>query len=382
MTAAFMSASDVTPSKNIDVIPLLSQWLGQQLALPRAPELKPLGGDAGFRCYYRFADKIEIEGQPLIAVYAPPEVEKNHEFVAIGEYFGHLEVRTPKVFAVDLEQGFFLLEDLGAQHLFDVLCPENVAELYALAGEQLIMLQSGVEPASISHNIPHYDHTLLMAEMGLFEEWFLPQLLSYKTHSEERSLISTTMSLFAASAEQQPYRLVHRDFHSRNIMLTSQGLALIDFQDAVWGPISYDLVSLIRDCYVYWPADVVANSLRAHWQAMPAQLQAGMSFDAFQKAFDWMGLQRHIKVLGIFARLSLRDGKTAYLDDLPLVVRYVIEVAEKYPELADFSDWFRSQLIPLCEQQSWYENYRTAGEKGKHLERTLVPLNLDMGELS
>lgn len=364
-----MSASDSTPSQKLDVTSTLSRWAGQQLALPHSPALKPLGGDAGFRCYFRFLD--EPKAAALIAVFAPPEVEKNNEFVAIAEHLVSLGLMAPQIFAKDLSQGFFLLEDLGEQHLFDVLCADNVFDLYSLASEQLIKLQMGPEPVTI----PRYDRSLLMAEMGLFTEWFLPQLLSYNVSASENKVIMSAMDILASRAQQQPYGFVHRDFHSRNIMLTPKGLALIDFQDAVWGPISYDLVSLIRDCYVYWPQDVVSRCLQAHWQIMPAELRGDMDFKNFQKAVDWMGLQRHIKVLGIFARLAIRDGKKSYLEDLPLVIRYVIEVAEKYPELEAFAAWFKSQLIPLCEGHVWYQDYREAGEGGAHLRRQPTDLS-------
>ncbi|MCV6613923.1 MAG: phosphotransferase, partial [Cellvibrionaceae bacterium] len=162
---------------------------------------------------------------------------------------------------------------------------------------------------------------------------------------------------------------VHRDYHSRNIMLGPDGLALIDFQDALWGPISYDLVSLLRDCYVYWPERQVANWVEQYRHSLAAQCNITLAPEQWQRWFDWMGLQRHIKVLGIFARLYLRDGKAVYLDDLPLVIRYCLSVAERYPETSAFAQWFKQTLLPLCQQQPWYRDYKRAGEDGAHLER-------------
>ncbi|MBB6521171.1 aminoglycoside phosphotransferase family protein [Pseudoteredinibacter isoporae] len=368
--AVNMSASDHTPKQNIDFTPELRQWLRRELSLEELPALKPLGGDAGFRRYFRFAGDIRKDGRALMAVFAPPDVEKNEEFVAVSELLTTLGAKTPEIFAKDLEQGFFLLEDLGSQHLFDVLSRDNVSDLYGHASELIISIQQGSQVSVL----PAYDEELLNREMSLFGEWFVPKLLGHEVSRDEQHMLDACFTLLADSALQQEYRLVHRDYHSRNIMLDDNGLALIDFQDAVWGPVTYDLVSLLRDCYVYWPEATVYQALEVHWQKMPTELKGEMNFPQFKKAFDWMGLQRHIKVLGIFARLALRDNKQAYLNDLPLVIRYTLEVAEHYEELAEFVSWFKQRLLPLCEQQDWYQDYRQAGEQGAHLSRESATL--------
>ncbi len=369
--AVNMSASDHTPNQHVDILPELRQWLRLELSLAELPPVRPLGGDAGFRRYFRLSKDISKDGRALMAVFAPPEAEKNAEFVAVADMLTKLGVKTPQIFAKDLSRGFFLLEDLGSQHLFDVLSHGNVADLYERASELVLSIQKGSE----SGQLPAYDEALLKREMSLLNEWFAPQLLGYEISADEQQMLDKSFDLLAQSALQQHYRLVHRDYHSRNIMLGNSGLSLIDFQDAVWGPITYDLVSLLRDCYVYWPQATVSEALHRHWLKIPADLKGEMTFTQFEKAFDWMGLQRHIKVLGIFARLALRDNKPAYLDDLPLVIRYTLEVAERYSELAEFAQWFKQKLLPLCEQQDWYQDYRKAGEEGPHLSREAIALS-------
>jgi len=171
--------------------------------------------------------------------------------------------------------------------------------------------------------------------------------------SQEDVAVFNDMALhLLQSAQDQPYCVVHRDFHSRNIMVTGEQLALIDFQDALWGPAVYDVVSLLKDCYVQWPRDRQLQWLRYYWQQTPGS--AHTPFEAVVKQFDLIGLQRHIKVLGIFARLFLRDGKAGYLTDLPLVIRYTLEAAALYPETAPFADWFEQTLMPRVKQQAWY----------------------------
>ncbi|GAA5317079.1 MAG: phosphotransferase [Candidatus Pelagadaptatus aseana] len=348
-----------------EVIEALASWVSQQLQqhqwqCPKKLVLDPLGGDAGFRCYFR------LNVQPgLLAVYAPPAVEKNHAFVALARHFIGQGVHAPEVVAVDFERGFLLLEDFGDRPLQDELTSESVDMLY---GEVLLSLlrlqQSPLPEPEPGFELPIYDAQLLRQEMQLFDQWFVPQLLDYELDSAERTMLNDFYDQLTQVALQQPQVCVHRDFHSRNLMYREgQAPGVIDFQDAVLGPVTYDLVSLLRDCYVRWPRARVEQWALAYGTMVE---DVGLVDDLCQQQwlqwFDWMGLQRHIKVLGIFARLWLRDGKSGYLNDLPLVIRYTLEVADSYPELAGFADWFRRTLIPLCEQQPWYLDYQLAGE--------------------
>lgn len=348
----------------------LTQWAEQQLSgrgwqFQSPLTLAALSGDAGFRRYFR------LNTVPcLLAVFAPPEVEKNEAFVALAEHFVAQGIHAPEVVAVNYSEGFLLLEDFGDRLLSGELNDDSVDMLYGEALLTLMRLQQcPVRDVATAeggcYELPAYDAALLQQEMSLLHEWFIPQLLGYTLSVEEEVLLQGVYEALTASALEQPAVCVHRDYHSRNLMYRDgQAPGVIDFQDAVQGPITYDLVSLLRDCYVRWPADRVERWALAYGTMLE---DAGMLQKASQQQwlrwFDWMGLQRHIKVLGIFARLHLRDGKDGYLNDLPLVIRYTLEVAERYPELTAFADWFKERLLPLCEQQGWYCDYRTAGDR-------------------
>lgn len=308
--------------------------------------LETVSGDASFRSYYR------LLGGPttLIAVNAPPETEKNHEFVQIAGLLGAAGVQAPEVLASDFDQGFLLLSDLGNQLLLPLLNVDTVDGYYASAMATLHQIRQAAT-ATADWQLPAYSAQLLRNEMALFPQWFLHGLLGIDPDAGERALIERTFDALIASAEAQPQVFVHRDFHARNLMVLDDGaLGVIDFQDAVVGPLTYDLVSLLRDCYVAWaPQRVQGWALCYRDEAVP-----DVDRDTFLKWFDWMGLQRHIKVLGIFARLFLRDGKPGYLPDLPLVMHYTRSIAGKYPALEEFVAWFEDRVQPLAETQPWY----------------------------
>ncbi len=320
--------------------------------------LSPLGGDAGFRQYFR------VNTQPsLLAVNAPPATENSSAFVAIGQHLRNNGVHTPNVMAFDLTEGFLLIEDLGLSTYHRALLEQGPDLLYGEAMMSLLRMQQ-IKP-SAELNLPHYDRQRLADEMGLFPEWFVRQHLGYSLSNDEHAILQNVFDRLCDSALAQPTVFVHRDFHSRNLM-AMEGCApgVIDFQDAVWGPITYDLASLYRDCYLRWPREQVERWACAYGEmAMDSGLMPEMGHDEFLRCFDWMGLQRHLKVLGIFSRLSLRDGKPAYLDDLPLVIRYVLEVSDHYSEFHDFAQWFRAQLLPLIEDMPWYRSIDTVGDR-------------------
>ena len=334
-------------------------WLREQLQQQDAAAdlwiggLEPLPGDAGSRHYYRFDTTICGEAAAdYIAVFSPPHAEKNREFLQIAEHFRAAGVCVPQVFASDEKQGFFLLERFGGQRYFDVLSPGCAEKLYQSAFQQLLKIQ-GCEPSVWPY--PIYDQAFLRRELCLFTEWFVAQLLQIPLADAEHQMLHAVFSELENSALRQAQVVTHRDFHSKNIMYRAQKSAgIIDFQDAVIGPVTYDLVSLLRDCYLEWPDAQVE-----HWALAYADLaqQAGIiqqfTPTVFLQAFDWMGLQRHIKVLGIFARLYLRDGKAGYLQDLPRVITYVRKVSAKYPQFAAFNQWFDQRLLPATQGQAW-----------------------------
>ncbi len=281
-------------------------------------------------------------------------------------------VSTPKILAVDFANGFFLLEDFGRQLLHAELLAGSVAEersparlsaanYYQLAESVLLDIQA-VEPNPKVFFA--YDAQCLQLEMDLFADWFVGQLLGIQLDDQERGMLSKLFSRLIESALEQPQVVVHRDYHSRNLMLLDDGaLGVIDFQDAVVGPITYDLVSLLKDCYLRLPREqVISRALNYKKRLETDLLMVPVSDDQFMRWFDLIGLQRHIKVLGIFARLSLRDGKQAYLKDLPLVIRYTLETAQGDAAGHAFYSWFIERIGPLLPEQSWYSDWRSAGD--------------------
>ena len=333
----------------------LCRWSARALQAGEV-SLEPLAGDAGFRRYFR-----ALTEPSLIAVDSPPERTNPGRFVAVADYLRRHGIHTPMVAAADVEHGFMLLEDLGDTQLLSQLNRDSVAGLYGEVLNELLCLQQ--IPAQ-DDLFPPYNRELLLTEMRILPEWLAEKMLGYTLTAADNQLLERTFKLLLDSAVEQPQVLVHRDYHSRNLMLRDgERPGVVDFQDAVWGPVTYDLVSLLRDCYVRWPREQVERwALCYAASAESAGVIGQIPADTFLRWFDWMGLQRHIKVLGLFPRLCLRDGKKSYLPDLPLVIRYALEVAGRYPELTPFADWFRDELLPLIERQSWYRDYRSAGD--------------------
>lgn len=319
-------------------------------------EITPIPGDAGFRRYFRVAGK-----PPVLLVDAPPDKEKVVEFIRLAALLKGLGVRTPAIRAADVQRGYLLIEDLGRQSYQDALAKDDAQDLYRPALAVLMQLACC---ASKPVWLETYSAKLLLAELNLFRDWFVEHLLQYRLSDEEQKRITQVFSLLVNSALAQPQVLVHRDFHCRNLLASADGNpGVIDFQDAVWGPVTYDLVSIARDCYVRWPQSRVADEVARHADAL---LERGI-IDAPQRArfplwFEYMSAQRHLKVLGIFARLAGRDGKQRYLADLPMVIRYLLETCANVAELKEFGQWFESALIPLASRCPWYTDWRSAGD--------------------
>jgi aminoglycoside/choline kinase family phosphotransferase len=346
----------------------LLPWAADVLACNASDlSVESVAGDASNRHYYR----LSAGSVTYVLAHAPPETEKNEEFAAIAAILANAGVRVPHLYAIDLIRGFMLLEDLGDQALLPLLNAQSVDALY---GDAFVLLDgigsvdtAAVDTASVDtaavdtgdRVLPRYDLALLAEELGRFSQWFVEALLGRELPEKDRGIIARFNQVLIANALEQPQVLVHRDFHSRNVMvLANAELVLIDFQDAVVGPVTYDLVSLLRDCYIRWPeAQVSAWALHYKKSVSSCSELANIDDDQFLRWFDWMGLQRHIKVLGTFARLFLRDGKVAYLEDLPLVIQYVQEIVQKYaadvPVFAEFGVWFARELSPAIDTQSW-----------------------------
>lgn len=331
----------------------LLPWAMSILGLPagtQAPPLVIVAGDASNRRYFRFA----VASQTYVLADSPPSTEKNEDFLHVGALLHQAGIKVPAVLGADLGRGFLLLEDLGDNVLWPALNAVSVDGHYRLAFDVLAKM-AAVETSATG--LASYNGALLSEELSRFPQWFVQGLLGYTPNLSEQAMLDIVFERLIGSALEQPSVMVHRDFHSRNLMLVGPAdLALIDFQDAVVGPVTYDLVSMLRDCYIQWPVARVQAWARGYYDRLCAQ---GFLVDTdetlFLRWFDWMGLQRHIKVLGTFSRLYLRDGKSAYLDDLPLVIHYVLQIADQYageePIFADFSAWFSLRLSPLV--QDW-----------------------------
>ncbi len=334
-----------------DLLPWALAELGSVPGEGEAP-LTVVAGDASNRRYFR----LTLAQASYVLVEAPPETEKNTEFLAVRAQLEQGGLRVPALYAADLDRGYLALEDLGDRLLLAELNADTVDECYLQAFGSLLKLAQTQAP---SPQWPAYDEALLGEELSRFPQWFAQSLLDYSLTDADRVLFERLSKLLIDSALVQPRVLVHRDFHSRNLMPQDDGtLGVIDFQDAVMGPISYDLASLLKDCYIRWPREQVRGwALEYRGLLLANKLLSDVSEEEFLRWFDWMGLQRHIKVLGTFARLYLRDDKPEYLRDLPLVLRYVLEVLEQYsaeePVFAEFCQWFQQNLSPLIRAQSW-----------------------------
>lgn len=291
----------------------------------------PASADASFRRYFRL--RTTNPGFPTaIVMDAPPAQEDCRPFIHVAELFGAAGVTVPKVLAQDLEQGFLLLSDLGNTTYLSRLDDASARQLYGDAATALVTLQSGTQPGAL----PAYDRALLQRELDLFPTWYIGKHLGVTLSEAQQADLTAVMEAILANNLAQPQVYVHRDYHSRNLMVLPDGAnpGILDFQDAVIGPITYDAVSLWRDAYIEWDEEVQLDWLIRYWeQARKAGLPVNPDFGEFYRDYEWMGLQRHLKVLGIFARLYHRDGKDGYLANLPLVLKYTRAVAGRYTEL-------------------------------------------------
>lgn len=322
----------------------LEAWIEAQSAL-KEPKLETLAGDASFRRYYRVTSAATEQTEVLVDAPPPESLEPFHSVALAYESVG---LAVPEVIAADEALGVMLLEDLGDTLLLQTDQPAYDRYIQAI---DLLPLVMRVQQTRLGV-LPNYDTALLERENNLFPDWLLTKHLGLELSSDEKALWLNFTKVINSNALQQPQVGVHRDYHSRNIMVRSNGsLALIDFQDAVRGPITYDLVSLLRDCYVSWPEDFVEGLIGyAYDLFLEHELMANsVSLADFRRWFDLMGLQRHTKASGIFARLYHRDGKPGYLNDIPQTVRYIAQVAVYYDELREYGRWIEKRILPALE---------------------------------
>jgi aminoglycoside/choline kinase family phosphotransferase len=305
---------------------LLEQWLSGRFP-GGAIALTPASADASFRRYFR----VRRDGESWIAMDAPPQRENCEPFLKVAALLRAAGVHVPAVIAHDLELGFLLLSDLGTTTYLDALDAANADRLFRDALDALVKIQL----ASRSDVLPPYDEALLRRELELFPEWYVGHHLGTALREEELLAFGAVCDAVVASSLAQPRVYVHRDYMPRNLMLAQPNPGILDFQDAVYGPITYDVVSLFRDAFVSWDEERVIDWTVRYWErARRAGLPVDADFASFYRAFEWMGLQRHLKVLGIFARIRYRDGKAGYVEDTPRFVSYVRAVCGRYRELA------------------------------------------------
>lgn len=303
----------------------LHQWLGQ--VLNQAPyTITPASADASFRRYFR----VSLDDQTWIAMDAPPPQEDCRPFVHVAELMLKAGLNVPKIIAQDVDQGFLLLSDLGDVTYLNALNADSASALYHDASHALIKLQLATENAVL----PPYDEALLSRELHLFPDWYIARHLGVTLDAGQQTLLKNTFDALNSNILAQTQVYVHRDYHSRNLMVCKDNPGILDFQDAVQGAITYDLVSLLKDAYISWDEEQVLDWVVRYWQsAKKAGLSVPHDIGDFYRDFEWMGVQRHIKVLGIFARLYYRDGKAGYLKDMPLVMDYLRRACGRYSEL-------------------------------------------------
>ncbi|MGR9012363.1 MAG: aminoglycoside phosphotransferase family protein [Gammaproteobacteria bacterium] len=312
-------------------------WLENDLLLA-VTHCEPASSDASFRRYFR----VKTSAGQFIIMDAPPSKENTEPFIRIAKLLTQSQVNVPAIFHQNMADGFLLLEDFGSQCFLDQLNADTADDLYQSAFESLFKLQTQTPVPDAG--LPNYDEPLLHRELAIFDDWFLGQLLDIQIPA---GIWKPVCFLLTTSALEQPVTCVHRDYHSRNLMvLDKDSPGVIDFQDAVIGPITYDLVSLLRDCYISWPEQQIEQWQNNYFERLRQANLIHCNEAQFKRWFDLMGLQRHLKAIGIFSRLHLRDGKSNYLGDIPRTLNYVTAVCAIYPELAEFNDFLHALVLP------------------------------------
>lgn len=320
---------------------LLQQWLAHTLATPDFL-IQPITGDASFRRYFR----IQLAQQSYIAMDAPPDKEDCRPFIAIARAFAQQGVQVPHIFGLDLNHGFLLLTDFGDRLYFNELTNTNFTELYDHALTALMpILSCQTVP---DWTLPHFGRDMILREWQLYVDWVVTRHWSREINVHDQHLLTNTFELLLHSAAAQPQLCMHRDYHSRNLLcLSNNGVGVLDFQDAVWGPITYDAVSLLRDCYIDWPREQIEKIIaRFYQQVRDEDHIKQVSFTEFMRWFDLMGVQRHLKALGIFARLKYLYDRPNYLQYIPRGLNYVLQITENYPELNDFHQFLQRSVVP------------------------------------
>ena len=307
----------------MDRIEIIEKWIKSKLN--QDFKVVPASSDASFRRYFR----IISNNKTYILMDAPPDLERIDHFINITNKLVNAEINAPKIISFDTELGFILMTDFGSQTFLDVLDSNNSRNLYSKAIHSLLEIQTKVDIKGLQD----YSEDLLLGEMLLFPEWYLAKFKKFKL--EDQAVVHEIFSLISKKTLTQNKCFIHRDYHSRNLMFIEEdNLGILDYQDAVVGPLTYDLVSLLKDAYIELDEDFVLDQSVRYWEkAKQAGLIKNEDFSSFYEDFEWMGVQRHLKILGIFSRLSIRDKKDQYLKDIPLVEKYLMFTSERYKSL-------------------------------------------------
>ncbi len=319
-------------------------WLTNDLNLT-ITQFELASSDASFRRYFR----VQFAENHYIVMDAPTDKEDTAPFIKVALLFEQAKVNVPHIFQQNIQQGFLLLEDFGSQCLLDCLNNSTAEALYSDALDSLVTLQQNIDINNC--DLPCYDAELLQTELLLFTDWFLSRQCGLTLNAAQHAMIKTSNELLIRSALQQTQVCVHRDYHSRNLMhVASNNPGIIDFQDAVIGPVTYDAVSLLRDCYISWPDAQVEQYLLSYYQHLKQANLINIDFSQFKRDFDLMGIQRHLKAIGIFSRLNIRDGKSTYLGNIPRTLNYVINISQRYPELEAFHSFLGDTVFPISKR--------------------------------
>ena len=334
---------------------LLVSWLKQYFA--QEVNISLICGDASFRRYFR----LTVNNVDYIVADSPIALVPVAPFIAVAQAYQQAGLLVPQIIHVCHEHGFVLQTDVGQAQLLSVITPDNVTEYYQQALDLLVPISQVTTITYVTGQqlpLPEYDSAFVERELAIFTQWLIGEHLQYTMTAAETCMLTSCFQVLVDNVTQQPKVGMHRDFHSRNLLINRDNsqqrrLAVIDFQDAVIGPVTYDAVSLLRDCYVRWPDNIINPLIEYHYAlAIKHQLMTSdISFAQYLQWFDLMGLQRHIKAAGIFARLKLRDGKAGYLADIPLTLQYVIDIAKRYPNLMPLGEWVERVVLPLVQDK-------------------------------
>ena len=323
----------------------LDAWLAD-IGPDEETRLEPASDDASFRRYYRW----HIGDRAFIVMDAPPPMEDCLPYVRVAGYLEAMQLGAPRIIEANLDEGFLVMSDMGDRLYLDVLQsePDAADGLYRDAIDALLLMQQ--RGVAYQGSLPDYDEALLETELSLFSDWLCSQFLGLEWSDTERAGWDDVRTLLVRNALHQPQRFVHRDYHSRNLMrIADNNPGILDFQDAVEGPLTYDLVSLLKDCYIRWPRERIDGWVDYFYAGLDEETREAVTADVFRRHFDLMGVQRHLKAAGIFARLKLRDGKDGYIADIPRTLAYIVELGPAYSELAFLVGMIEDRVLPALE---------------------------------